>query len=393
MTNDKKAVLLLGHGSKAHEANETLRKVAASVQAAGGYGYVMPAFLQMERPDFQEAVETMTARGFTDIVVMPYFLYPGLHVTQDLPGEMDAAVAKHPGLKLTLVRHLGFDARLIDITVDRINGTDTHPPLGPPLSKRGGQIPPSPPFSKGGVQILPDPRRLAQVPRKGGDSLPSRSGTYAQHPIEAESFRIIDTELDAAGIPAERLPLVKRVIHTTADFGYAGILSFSDNAITAGLAAMRAGCNIVADVKMVEAGITRDRLRPLNTKVFCFSGDDEVLALAGRQGITKTAAGIRRAAPYLEGGIAVIGNAPTALVELLRLVREGLARPALIIGVPVGFVGAVEAKDELMRSGCEYIATKGRKGGSTVAAAIANAIAIMALEPSTPVPPLLKEGA
>jgi len=207
-----------------------------------------------------------------------------------------------------------------------------------------------------------------------------KDGALTQHPIEAESFRLIDRELDAAGIPAAQLPLIKRVIHTTADFGYKDIISFSDNAITAGMSAMRSGCNIVTDVRMVEAGITRERLKLLNVKVFCFSADDDVEAIAAQEGITKTAASMRKAAPYLDNGIAVIGNAPTALAELLRLVRDGVARPALIIGVPVGFVGAVEAKDALMCSGCEHIATKGRKGGSTVAAAIANAVAIMALE-------------
>ena len=370
MTNNKKAVLLLGHGSKAHDANETLRKVAAAVEAAGGYGFVMPAFLQLERPDFQEAVDVMVEKGFKDIVVMPYFLYPGLHVTKDLPGEMDSAIEKHHGLKLTLVRHLGFDQRLVDITVDRINGTETQIPPQPTLFQRGGD--------------LRSPQSSDSASLKGGEPISNghacQAGAITQHPIEAESFRIIDMELDASGIPAQRLPLIKRVIHTTADFGYKDIISFSDNAISAGLAAMRSGCNIVTDVRMVDAGITRERLGPLNVKVFCFSADSDVAAVAGNDGVTKTAASMRKAAPYLKGGIAVIGNAPTALAELLRLVNDGVASPALIIGVPVGFVGAVEAKDALMRSGCEYIATKGRKGGSTVAAAIANAIAIMSLE-------------
>lgn len=333
--NSKKAILLLGHGSKASEANETLRKVAASVEAGGGYGFVMPAFLQIERPDFQEAVSMMVAKGFCDITVMPYFLYPGLHVTKDLPGEMETALAKHQGLKLTLVAHLGFDQRLVDITIDRIE-------------------------------------EAAQgAPRQAG---------FAQHPIEAESFRIIATELDTAGIPVNRLPVIKRVIHTTADFGYKDILFFSPNAIEAGAAAIRSGCNIITDVKMSEAGITRDRLTPFGAKVFCFSADRDAASLAERDGLTKTAAGMRKAASYMDGAIIVVGNAPTALTEVLRLVKTGTARPALIIGVPVGFVGAVEAKDELIGSGCEYIATKSRKGGSTVAAAIANALSILALE-------------
>lgn len=332
--NDKKAIMLLGHGSKAPEANETLRKVARAVQEKGGYGMVLPAFLQMERPDFQEAIDTLVSRGFDDITVMPYFLYMGLHVTKDMPAEMEEARGKHPGLKLAITQNLGFHDKLIDITVQRIEEF-----FGARSSEK-----------------------------------------ICQHPIEKESFRIIGTELSECAFSPVELPIVKRVIHSTADFEFQEILKFTPGAIEAGIEAIRGGCNVITDVRMVEAGIMKYRLDPFGSKVLCFSSDKSVSDMAAAEGTTKTAASMRKAAEFMEGAIVAIGNAPTALSELLRIIASGGPRPALIVGVPVGFVGAAESKEELEKSALPAIFTKGRKGGSTVAVAIVNALAIMAGE-------------
>lgn len=338
-----RAVLLLGHGSKAFEANETLRKVASVVRERAGYRSVTPAFLQIERPDFQEAVDRMVAEGHREITVMPYFLYMGLHVTKDLPGEIRAAMERHPGLEVTLTENLGFHQKLVDVTIERIEG----------LSRRRAAAPAAPAAS---------------------DARPP-----ATHPIEAESMRIISEELDATGFSPAELPVVKRVIHTTADFGFAELLRMSPGAVEAGVEAIGRGSAIVTDVNMVHAGITPARLSPFGARVLCFSSDEDVARAAARDGLTRSAAAMRRAAAEADGGIVAVGNAPTALAELVRLAREGRARPALVVGVPVGFVGAVEAKEALMDSGLPYIATAGRKGGSTVAVAIVNALAIEAL--------------
>lgn len=326
----KRAVLLLGHGSKAKEANETLREVAREVEAIGGYDAVLPAFLQLERPDFQEGVDELVNRGFTDIAVMPYFLYMGLHVTKDLPNELEEAKGRHNGLEIKLTRNIGFDKRLVDITVERIE-----------------------------------------------ESVGTADKPEGQHPIEKESFSLIEKELGATTHLDKELPVLKRVIHTTADFEYKEILRFSPGAVEAGCAALRAGRAIVTDVRMVEAGIMKYRLFP-GTRVLCFSSDKDVERIAKAEGITKTAASMRKAAPSMEGGVVAIGNAPTALNELLALIRKGEARPALVIGVPVGFVGAEEAKSELIKSNVPFIASSGRKGGSTVAVAIVNALLIEA---------------
>lgn len=328
-----KAVLLLGHGSKADEANKTLIRVATAVKEAGGYGIVQPAFLQMERPDFQEAVDIMVEKGFTDITVMPYFLYMGLHVTKDLPDEIERAMERHKGLKISVKDNLGFHEKLVDITIERIEA-----------------------------------------------GAPEAAGVPCQHPIEKESFSILSEEFDESVFPPIELPVIKRVIHSTADFEYKDILSFSPGAMEAGIRALREGRDIITDVRMIEAGISRARLAPFWSSVRCFSSDRDVALIAEREGLTKTAASMRKASKWMDGAIVAIGNAPTALLELLRMLKEGGPRPALVIGVPVGFVGAVESKEALAKSGIPHILTRGRKGGSTVAVAIVNALAISASE-------------
>lgn len=330
------AVLLLGHGSKAAAANETLKKIAATVEKEGGYGLVLPAFLQLAEPNIADAVDSIVDKGYKDITVMPYFLYSGLHVTQDIPAEIDAARKKHTGVKMRITRNLGFHNKLIDITIERIEENES------------------------------------------GELKKAAAGPCEQHPIEKESFRIIGEELGDTGFGDPELSVVKRVIHTTADFEFGDIIRFSPRACEEGISAIRSGAAIITDVKMVEAGISRARLTPFKTKIYSFSSDSDVIRKADSEGTTRAAMSMQKAMPYLDGAVVAIGNAPTALMELVKLVREGSARPALIIGVPVGFVGAVESKEELMKSACEYITTEGRKGGSTVAVAIVNAIAIEA---------------
>ena len=190
--------------------------------------------------------------------------------------------------------------------------------------------------------------------------------------IEAESFRIIGAELAERGIvlPADQAPLVKRAIHTTADFDYARNLVFTPGAVEAGVRALRAGTPILTDTNMARSGINRGALERLGISVHCFMADPEVARRAAEAGTT-------RAALWPEG-IYAVGNAPTALIRMAQLIRAGAMSPALILAVPVGFVNVVESKEEILalarERGIPAIAALGRKGGSTVAAAICNAL-------------------
>lgn len=198
--------------------------------------------------------------------------------------------------------------------------------------------------------------------------------------IENESFSIIRKELGPNHFTEPELRVVIRMIHATGDFEYAENVRFSDHAISDGVAALRAECKMFTDVTMVQAGISSRFLTGKDARVHCLIANERIGAEAETQGITRAAAAMRDQKDALNGAIIAIGNAPTALLEVLRLTREENIRPALIIGIPVGFVNAAESKEMLSESNLSYITSLGRKGGSPVAAAVVNALSSMLSE-------------
>lgn len=198
--------------------------------------------------------------------------------------------------------------------------------------------------------------------------------------IEAESFRIILQELGEHHFSSQELPIIQRIIRATGDFEYARLLAFSPTAITEGVRALRAGCRVLTDVQMTAVGISQPFLQRFFGSVHCAIAESETAMLAQTEGITRAAAAIRRMSAELSGAVVALGNAPTALFEVLRLAQDEGLQPALVVGVPVGFVNAAESKAALQASNPPYITVCGRKGGSTVAAAIVNALLRLAVE-------------
>jgi precorrin-8X/cobalt-precorrin-8 methylmutase len=193
--------------------------------------------------------------------------------------------------------------------------------------------------------------------------------------IEAESFRIIETEMGPHDFSVIEWPVVQRAIHSTADFDLGRSMVFHPRAVEAGVAAIRKGAHVVADVQMIQAGISAAYLAEFGGRVLCYMADPDVATKARAEGTTRAIQCMRKAAREAPGAIYTIGNAPTALLELVRLVEDGEANPALIIGVPVGFVSAAESKEQLRGQGLvPYIANRGRKGGTPVAVSITNAL-------------------
>ncbi|HUY87848.1 MAG TPA: precorrin-8X methylmutase [Pirellulales bacterium] len=190
--------------------------------------------------------------------------------------------------------------------------------------------------------------------------------------IEAESFRIITEELGEHSFTPDEFAVVRRAIHSTADFEFARTLRFAPGAIRSGIEAIRAGRSIVADVQMVQAGINKPGLKKFGGEVYCFISDDDVMAAAKESGLTRAIMSMRKAAKQLPGAMYAIGNAPTALLELVQL--ADVARPSLVVGAPVGFVSAAESKDELSQTRLPFITALGRKGGTPVAVSIVNAL-------------------
>ncbi len=192
--------------------------------------------------------------------------------------------------------------------------------------------------------------------------------------IEKQSFAIIEENLKDVVIPENQRSILKRVIHTTADFDYVENLKFSENAVETALEALKRGAHIVTDTNMAYAGINKKSLHQLGGEAHCFMSDLKVASEAKARGITRAMVSMEKACELGENIIFAVGNAPTALVQLDALIRSGRIAPKLIIGVPVGFVNVVEAKELLMQGTTPYIVAKGRKGGSNVAAAICNAL-------------------
>ena len=196
--------------------------------------------------------------------------------------------------------------------------------------------------------------------------------------IEALSFRIIDEEAGSHPYSDAEWSILRRMIHTSADFEYMQTVRIHPQAISTGIDALQGGRNIVTDTNMARAGIRKSDIYRFGGSVECLIGDSTVAKLAKESGCTRAMAAVDAAVPLMRGGIYVIGNAPTALLRLMELIRSGEALPALVVGLPVGFVNAAESKRELEQMDVPHITNVGRKGGSNVAASIINALAIMA---------------
>ncbi len=196
--------------------------------------------------------------------------------------------------------------------------------------------------------------------------------------IETASFNIIDQELRQilgdTPLPSATAPIVKRVIHASADFDFARNLRFSPDVVSQALAALRAGTPIVTDTEMVKAGINKTAAGKFGVSVHCLVADPEVKENALRLQTTRSRAAVDLAASRWPEAVYVVGNAPTALIRIHELALAGTLRPSLVVGVPVGFVNVVESKELILASPLPYIVSTGRKGGSTVAAAIVNAL-------------------
>jgi precorrin-8X/cobalt-precorrin-8 methylmutase len=194
------------------------------------------------------------------------------------------------------------------------------------------------------------------------------------HEIEARSMEIIDGLLPADAWPPGERAVVKRLVHTSGDPSLARAVRFSDGAVEAGVAALRGGCLVATDTHMVRIGINARRVDAYGGTLECLISDEAIAEESRRTGRTRAACAMRAFGPRLDGAVLALGNAPTALREALALAAEGVARPALVIGMPVGFVDAAESKDALMDADLTSIAIEGTRGGSPLAAATVNAL-------------------
>ena len=332
-------IILVGHGSPKKDANrmDIVGKILHGMMHPGCVeeNCVKVCYLQFEQPDLMTAIREAATHKPERIIIHPYFLNAGAHVTKDIPGITGEARALYPEIEFIQTEPLGMAQEIVGVAKDRIEAAK-------------GEISP-------GI-------------------------------IEKRSFGIIAKEAESidAGLlllSGETGPVVQRVVHATGDFEFMDTLMFHPDAVRAGIEAIRSGMDMITDVEMARAGINKKRLSGFGGKVLCgigtVEGEDPSRTRAER-------AFCELAAREPNAGIYIIGNAPTALFAVGKLISEGALKPKLVIGVPVGFVRAVEAKAFLASLGekekLPFITNAGRKGGSTVAAAIANALLLMADE-------------
>jgi len=194
--------------------------------------------------------------------------------------------------------------------------------------------------------------------------------------IEDKSMEIIENEIGSHPYSKDEWPIVRRVIHSTADFDFArqNMIVFHKSAISSGINALKNGCNIIVDVNGVIGGLNKENLMEYGNKAICNISEPKIVEEAKKLNKTRAQTSMRMAASEMNGGVVAIGNAPTALVEVIQMIRENVTLPALVIGIPVGFVCAVESKEELQTINIPYITNKGRKGGSPCASAVVNAL-------------------
>ena len=194
--------------------------------------------------------------------------------------------------------------------------------------------------------------------------------------IEDESMEIIEREVGSHEYNNMEWPIVRRIIHATADFDFAGKnkIVFHKDAITSGTSALKNGCSIIVDVNGVIGGLNKQNPKDFENNIICNISDPGLAERAKQENKTRAQMSMRVAASEINGGVVVIGNAPTALLEIIKMIREGVTKPALVIGIPVGFVSAAESKEEVQTVDVPFITNTGRKGGSSCAASIVNAL-------------------
>ncbi|MDI6782322.1 MAG: precorrin-8X methylmutase [bacterium] len=325
------AILLLGHGSRLTEANKALKQMAQMIMEIGDIPLVEIAFLQFEKPDFFDGISACIAKGAGKIIIHPYFLYKGRHFEEDIAEMIGEAQRMYPEIEFAITEPLGVHENIVRVVLERLKDIK--------------------------------PFKLLQ-----------------SHEIEEKSMGIITNEMGETGFKDIEMPVVKRVIHATGDFDFAQNMRFHPEAVEAGIRAIKNGMNILVDVRMVEAGINKGILARYGGKVICsIQGTEGIVEDSRHSTQTRAEKGVDDA---MRGdnniGIVAVGNAPTALYKTMKLIENMAARPELVIGVPVGFVKAVESKEVLLHMKYPFITSLGRKGGSPVAVAIVNALLKMA---------------
>jgi len=348
LASEKVGLILIGHGSKMPHNRENLEKLADILRQRSKFTIIQIAFMIRDTPTIAQAIDSIAQSGVSKIVLVPAFLAPGVHTTQEIPELIDVKekepLLKERGIKLVYGEPLGSDERIAEILEEKAL------------------------------------KALGQEVKKDGEILDAYSVAESGK-IVNKSMKLIREAIadELAKASKEQVPIIERVVHTTADPEFAKLLAISDDAVNAGISAIKGGAKVVTDVKMIRSGINETRLKRFGGRITTYINDQRVMEMAKKEHLTRAAAAMRLAIKDgLDGAIVLIGNAPTAAFELAEQIQKGIVKPALIVAVPVGFVGAAESKEAVAKLPVPHIITKGPKGGSPIAVAIFNALLSMA---------------
>jgi precorrin-8X/cobalt-precorrin-8 methylmutase len=347
-TPDNVGLILIGHGSKLPHNRENLETIATMLRSRGKFKVVEIAFMVRDTPTVNEAVDVVAEKGISKIVLIPAFLAAGVHTTEDIPGLIGVKEKepnlKAKGIELVYGEPIGSDDRVAEILEEKAL------------------------------------KALGQEVKKDSEIMDAYSVSAAGKIVD-QSMMLIRQAIgdDLVKLAKDKVSIVERVVHTTADPEFAKLLAISDDAVRAGVEAIKAGAKVVTDVKMVKAGINEARLKKFGSKICTYMNDERAMDLAKVEGLTRSAAAMRLAIKDgLDGAVVLVGNAPTAVFELADQIKAGKVKPALIVAVPVGFVGAAESKEVVEKLSVPYVVTRGRRGGSTIAVAVFNALLTLA---------------
>ncbi len=323
----KKGFLIVAHGSRRKEANQQVINLVNRLSDYFQSDMFEPAFMELATPSLEDGVKALAKKNIDELVAYPYFLFKGMHFTKDIPNLIQSAIDNlEKKVAFKMLDPIGANSMIPDLVQDEL------------------------------YDVVMEQLKIKKV-------APSK--------IEEKSMELIEKNLELHQIPEDQKPIIKRVIHTTGDFDFASNMVFNNGAISDGLEAIRNKKTIYTDVTMVQSGINKK----FGHEVKCVLNEEHVINQAKSENTTRTAAGIKSLAHKLDGNIVAIGNAPTALIALVDMIKNENIKPALTIGIPVGFVNAKESKAYLTTlKNTSYITNRGQKGGSTVAVAIVNAL-------------------
>jgi precorrin-8X/cobalt-precorrin-8 methylmutase len=345
----KIGLVLIGHGSELSAYKETVEKLAEIIRRRSPFLIVKTGFMELNIPSIDDAISSAIQEGAEKIIVVPVLLAESRHTMQDIPRLLGMKNGQCQGtlffkgrgeVQVAYGAPIGADSRLAEIILDRATTASRNLGLVAQVEARNDT----------GTEILENSLTIVRQ-------------------LLAKDFESMDPNT---------IPIVERVVHATADPKFAQLLMFSKGVVEIGIEALKDGADVIADVKMVESGINAQVIRRLGGRVLTYTEDDRAIRLAETAKITRTAAGMRVAAEDgLDDDIVVIGNSPTATLTIVDILKQKLAKPALVIATPVGFVKAAESKEEVSKLSVPCITTRGIKGGSAVAVAVMNALLMM----------------